>query len=58
MQIYVSKYHRYGITFPAGGWINIVDPQNSASDAQNADVLDFEVFNADGSPFPYEHVGL
>ena len=51
-QIQSYKYFRYSISIPAGGWVNVIDPK----DDQGADILDFEVFRSDGTPYEYERL--
>ncbi|KAL7328774.1 hypothetical protein PS15p_206991 [Mucor circinelloides] len=45
-------YFCYSISIPAGGWVNVIDPK----DDQGADILDFEVFHSDGTPYEYERL--
>ncbi|KAK4518924.1 uncharacterized protein ATC70_009151 [Mucor velutinosus] len=50
--IQTAKYFCYSISLPAGGWVNVMDPRNNLG----ADILDFEVFSSDGTPFEYERL--
>ncbi|KAL0141977.1 hypothetical protein V8B55DRAFT_1328091 [Mucor lusitanicus] len=52
MIIQTAKYFCYAISLPAGGWVNVIDPK----DEQGPDVLDFQVFSSDGSPYEFERL--